>query len=156
MPRSVLNSPSPFFAAIAAALFLPSLHTTAAVSVNGVSDETMYSDSVTFDVPDEAGFTINAELEGEALRLFRGAGGVHYPGLSGSSPALLHLKAGSLDVSHAVAIEAAPVWTDVGADINANTTWPAGSRVHITGDIAIASGATLTIGESQVTCPIHN
>lgn len=47
-------------------------------------------------------------------------------------------------------VESGTVWTDVSGSIIASTSWPANSRIHITADLTIDAGATLTIAEGTI------
>lgn len=86
---------------------------------------------------------------GATLQLRRGWGSVTAPAATAGT---LQVKAKVAGLTHnpSIVIEQAPVFTDVSGTISSNTTWPANSRIHITGTLTIAAGATLTIGEGTI------
>ncbi|MEI7908181.1 MAG: hypothetical protein WCK77_00965 [Verrucomicrobiota bacterium] len=88
-------------------------------------------------------------LPATPLQLRRGWG-------SGTAPAAsagayqLDARVGVLSANPTLVIEAAPVFTNVSGIISANTSWPANSRVYLTGTLTINAGATLTIGAGSI------
>ncbi len=84
------------------------------------------------------------------LQLRRGWGSVVAPAVTTAGP--LNVSAGLNGLTHnpAINFEAAPVFTSVTGTIAANTTWPANSRIHVTGTLTINAGATLTVGEGTI------
>jgi hypothetical protein len=79
----------------------------------------------------------------------RGWGSVLLPPASAGSVQLQAKLAGLAD-NPAIAIETAPVFTDVSGTISSDTTWPAHSRIHVTGTLTVAASATLAIGEGTI------
>lgn len=55
-----------------------------------------------------------------------------------------------LTSNRSISIEATPTFTDMSGTISADTTWPANSRVRVTGTLTIAAGTTLTIGAGSI------
>ncbi len=91
---------------------------------------------------------VDAELAGEPLRLWRGAGGIHLRGSLDSGS--LELRAAAASASRAFVSEASPVWTPASGTVASDTTWAAGSRVRVAGDLEIAEGATLTVAAGVI------
>jgi hypothetical protein len=83
------------------------------------------------------------------LQLRRGWGSVLAPAAAAGT---LAVNAGihGLSSNPSITIEAAPVFSDVSGDITADTTWPAHSRIRVTGRLTIAATATLTVGEGAI------
>ena len=84
------------------------------------------------------------------LQLRRGWGSVAAPALTGSGPFALAASVNGLSASRTIQVEAAPAFTNVSGTIAANTTWPANSRIHVTGTLTVNAGATLTIGAGTI------
>lgn len=82
---------------------------------------------------------------GAKIRILRGVGSGFLPGVNVAGPLEVEPEVNGLTDAQTIQIEAAPVWTNVNSDITTATNWAANSRVHVTGDFAVASGATLTI-----------
>lgn len=59
-------------------------------------------------------------------------------------------RTASLSTDAHSTIESGTIWTEVAGTINSNTIWPANSRVHLTGDLTIEAGATLTIESGTI------
>ena len=83
------------------------------------------------------------------LQLRRGFGAVVAPAMSAGTLQVNARVAGLTD-KPAIVIEQAPVFTDVAGTLSSNTTWPANSRIHVTGSLTVAATATLTIGEGSI------
>lgn len=79
-----------------------------------------------------------------AIQIRRGVGSGFLN--SNSPPGTLDYAAsvGGLTTNRAVMIEGETAWTPV-LSLSGSVTWPAGSRIHVTGPFAIAAGATLTV-----------
>src|SRR5947208_1199076 len=58
-------------------------------------------------------------------------------------------SAGGLTTNKAINIEANTSWTTI-AGILPDTTWPAGSRIQVTGSLTVPSGITLSIGAGTI------
>ena len=111
----------------------------AAVLRNGANENVRLNGVVTF-----GGFPTTT------LQLRRGWGSVIAPAATTAGP--LNVGAGVNGLAHnpVITIEAAPVFTSVTGAIAANTTWPANSRIHVTGTLTINAGATLTVGAGTI------
>jgi hypothetical protein len=83
------------------------------------------------------------------LQMRRGWGSVVAPAATAGT---IQVNAGvnGLTDNPSIVIESSPVFTDVSGTISSNTTWPANSRIHVTGTLTIAPAATLTIGEGSI------
>ncbi|HKQ37625.1 MAG TPA: hypothetical protein VJ063_06065, partial [Verrucomicrobiae bacterium] len=85
-----------------------------------------------------------------SFRILRGHGsGFMTPGVAGN-PIEYDAQLGPLGVHKDVNIDAVTTWTPVSGILSANTDWPANSRIHITGNLTIPLGTTLTIGAGTV------
>ena len=56
---------------------------------------------------------------------------------------------GGVSTNRSVMIEASTTWTTVSGEL-ADVTWPADSRIHVTGNLTILAGSTLTIGAGTI------
>lgn len=83
------------------------------------------------------------------LQLRRGWGSAVLPPAPAGSIGIDARVAGLGD-NPTILIESAPVFTDVSGTISSDTTWPANSRIHVTGTLTIAAAATLTVGEGSI------
>jgi hypothetical protein len=84
------------------------------------------------------------------VQLRRGWGSVIAPALTGSGPLALAASVNGLTSHRTMQVEAAPTFINVSGAISANTTWPANSRIHVTGSLTINAGATLTVGAGTI------
>ena len=83
------------------------------------------------------------------VQLRRGWGSVTAPAVSAAGTLNLNAAVNGLSHNPAITIEAAPVFTTVSGAIG-NTTWPANSRIHVTGTLTVNAGATLTVGQGTI------
>lgn len=83
------------------------------------------------------------------LQMRRGWGSTLAPAAT-SGTIQVNASVNGLTDNPSVVIESSPVFTDVSGTISSNTTWPANSRIHVTGTLTIAPAATLTIGEGSI------
>jgi hypothetical protein len=85
-----------------------------------------------------------------SLQLRRGWGSTLAP--AASAAGMIEVAAGvnGLGDNPSIAIEAAPAFTEVAGDISADTTWPAHSRIRVTGRLTVAATATLTLAEGCI------
>jgi hypothetical protein len=87
--------------------------------------------------------------EASAFRLLRGVGfGLLPPSTAGTNFSYQG-RLQSLQNVKQVTIESNTTWTTV-SGILGDTTWPSGSRIHVTANLTIPAGNTLTIGEGTV------
>ncbi len=56
---------------------------------------------------------------------------------------------GAIATNKPIHIEAATAWTTV-SGVLGNTTWPQDSRIHVTGNLTVPAGVTLTIEHSTI------
>ena len=87
---------------------------------------------------------------GTVVQMRRGWGSVNAPALSTTGTVDVEASLAGLANHRSITLEAAPVFTNVSGTISSDTTWPAHSRIHVTGTLTVAAGATLTIGEGSV------
>lgn len=83
------------------------------------------------------------------VQMRRGWGSAQLPPAAAGTVQLQGQLAGLAD-NPSITIEAAPAFTDVSGTISSNTTWPAHSRIRVTGTLTIAAAATLTVGEGSI------
>ncbi|MCX6906096.1 MAG: hypothetical protein NTW03_21970, partial [Verrucomicrobia bacterium] len=57
---------------------------------------------------------------------------------------------GVLATNKTINLESSPVWTSVSGTLSGNVNWPAGSRMIVTNNLTIPSGASLTIGAATI------
>lgn len=88
-------------------------------------------------------------FDNSTFRVVRGVGFGFLPGV-GSGTLTFNGTLGTLNASQQITIEAAPAWTTVSGILGTSTTWPANSRIRVTGNLTIEAGSTLTIGEGTV------
>jgi hypothetical protein len=83
--------------------------------------------------------------------LYRGGGAGQFPGFtSGGAKTLALGFTGGVNTTRTVQAVASPAWTTLSGSISAATTIPANSFLHINGNLTIAAGASLTIGEGTI------
>lgn len=73
--------------------------------------------------------------------------------LAATNPAgslVVNPQVGGLSDAKTINLESSPAWTTVSGLLPANTVWPAGSRIHITGNLTNPAGSTLTIGAGTI------
>ncbi|MEK7951507.1 hypothetical protein [Luteolibacter soli] len=87
---------------------------------------------------------------GRQFWLRRGWGSRVLPPLTSAAIVELDGSAGGLSAEAPVTIEDTTSWTPVTGTLSGNQSWPANSRMHVTGTLTIAAGATLTIGAGSV------
>ena len=88
-------------------------------------------------------------FEGSTFRILRGAGHGFLPGAAAGSTVSFDGTLQSLQTNKQIQIDASTTWTTV-FGILGTTTWPANSRIQVTGNLTIPSGATLTIDAGTV------
>ncbi len=84
------------------------------------------------------------------VQMRRGWGSVTAPAVSAAGTVNVNAAVNGLFHNPAITIEAAPVFTTVSGTIAANTTWPANSRIHVTGALTVNAGATLTVEQGAI------
>lgn len=89
-------------------------------------------------------------FEGSPLRLLRGVGSVFLPPATQSGELSYTATIHTLAVEKKIAIEPATEWQTVSGDVTTSTDWGSDARIRISGDLRIASEATLTIGSGSV------
>ena len=89
-------------------------------------------------------------FEDQPLKLLRGVGSVFLAAATEPNVISYNAEIHSLQSSKQITIEASTTWQTVSGNISTNTNWGADARIHVTGALTIASGATLTIGAGSV------
>ena len=85
------------------------------------------------------------------IRLLRGVGHGFLPPATTNQGVLNWVATvGTLYTSAVVSVETTTTWTTVSGVLGAATTWPANSRIAVTGHLTVPAGGTLTIGEGTV------
>jgi hypothetical protein len=89
-------------------------------------------------------------FESYPLQLLRGVGSVFLP--AAKEPNTISYRAGihGLVCPKEIVIENSTNWQTVSAGTIASTNWGENARIHITGKLTVAAGATLTIGSGSV------
>ncbi len=83
------------------------------------------------------------------VQMRRGWGSVQVPAATAAGTVNVGAALNGLVSNPAVTFEAAPVFTTVSGTIG-NTTWPANSRIHVTGGLTVSAGATLTVEQGAI------
>ena len=87
-------------------------------------------------------------FESGNFRVLRGVGfGLLPPAQPGTISYGAQLQ--SLQANKSINVQGPTTWTTV-SGVLGNTTWPANSRIHVTGNLTIPAGVTLTIGAGTV------
>ncbi len=107
--------------------------------VNGANETVRLGGRVTF-----SGFP------GATAQMRRGWGSVVAPAQPAAGAVAVGGAVGVVAANPTINIEAAPVFTDVTGALSANTTWPANSRINITGTLTVNAGITLTVGAGTI------
>lgn len=81
----------------------------------------------------------------EAVTLRRGVGYTILPAQAADTSMDLQAAVKDRSTVKTVPIDAATSWTTVTGNLAVDTTWPANGRIHVTGDLVVASAATLTV-----------
>jgi len=84
-----------------------------------------------------------------AFRVLRGVGFGLLPPATGGSNLSFHGSLQSLQTNKQIHIESNTTWTTAAGTLGP-TTWPTNSRIHVTGDLMIPAGTTLTIEPGTV------
>ncbi|HWN93771.1 MAG TPA: hypothetical protein VNT99_01950, partial [Methylomirabilota bacterium] len=85
-----------------------------------------------------------------SIQLKRGVGSGFLA--SNQPPGLLNYvpSVGGLATNKPIQLEAGTVWTNVSGVLNGVTTWPAQSRIRVTGHLSVPAGSSLTVGAGTV------
>lgn len=84
------------------------------------------------------------------VQMRRGWGSVVAPAPTNPGTIDLAAKLNGLVANRPVMVEASPSFTSVSGTISGNTSWPANSRIYVTGTLTINAGVTLSVGEGTV------
>ena len=87
---------------------------------------------------------------GTTLPIRRGWGSVVAPAATTAGTLNVDAHVAGLTHNPAITIIAAPVFTSVSGALAANTTWPANSRIYVTGTLTVNAGVTLTVGAGSI------
>lgn len=96
---------------------------------------------------------VNGAVTSEGLppfRILRGHGSGFLPTGAPGTAIEYNAQLGPLTFQKEINIDAATVWTPVSGTLAGNVTWPANSRIHITGNLTIPATSTLTIDAGTV------
>lgn len=91
-----------------------------------------------------AGFPANP------IQLRRGWGSVLGAARTAAGPVAVGAVLNGVQHSPTIEIEAAPVFIDVSGSLVSDTTWPANSRIRVTGSLTVSAGTTLTVGAGTI------
>jgi len=87
--------------------------------------------------------------EASAFRIVRGVGHGFLPAAAAPTNISFNGTLPSLQTNKLIRIESNTVWTTA-AGVLGDTTWPTNSRIHVTGNLTIPAGVTLTIEAGTV------
>ncbi|MEZ5304977.1 MAG: right-handed parallel beta-helix repeat-containing protein [Verrucomicrobiales bacterium] len=96
------------------------------------------------------GHAFAPELPGVPLRLRRGWGGELLAAADQGGAFLASWELNGLSAPIEIAIDESTVWQEVSGDLGGDADWGENARIHITGDLTIPAGATLTVGAGTV------
>ncbi|MHC4231143.1 MAG: hypothetical protein ACYSTW_00885, partial [Planctomycetota bacterium] len=91
-----------------------------------------------------------AGFEAYPLKLLRGVGHTFLPAETAGGTVNYNAGIHSLSTPKTINIEASTTWMTASGTISSNTDWGTNARVHVNGQLTVATGATLTIGEGSV------
>ena len=91
-----------------------------------------------------------AGYEAYPLKLLRGVGSTFLPAATASGTINYNAGIHSLSTPKTINIEASTTWVTASGTISSNADWGTNARVHVNGQLTVAAGATLTIGEGSV------
>jgi hypothetical protein len=95
------------------------------------------------------GWVNSTGIVADAYRVVRGEGHGFLPA-SAAGNVSYAATLQSLETNKVLTVEASTTWTTVSGVLAGTTTWADNSRIHVTGNLTIPSGATLTIGAGTV------
>jgi hypothetical protein len=85
-----------------------------------------------------------------SLPLVRGVGHAFLPPASAGSSLSYNAGIQGLATNKSINIDASTTWSNLSGILPAGATWPANSRIRVTGHITIAAGNTLTVGAGTI------
>jgi hypothetical protein len=91
-----------------------------------------------------------AGLPRTRLLLRRGWGSATAAAIAEPGARALGAEVNGLEHNPTILFEAAPSFTDVSGAIASDTTWPANSRIRVTGTLTVNAGVTLTVGPGTI------
>jgi hypothetical protein len=84
------------------------------------------------------------------VRILRGVGSGFLPATTNGSPLSYGAQFAGMTNSKTVNIDTNTVWTTFSGSLSGANIWPANSRIHITADVSIPAGSSLTIEEGSI------
>ena len=84
-----------------------------------------------------------------AIQVRRGVGSGFLAATNPAGSLLYTAGVGGLVANKTINLEGSTTWTAV-TGVLGNTTWPAGSRIHVTGNLTVPAGVTLTVEAGTV------
>lgn len=85
-----------------------------------------------------------------SFKLLRGVGSDFLSAANPAGELNYQPGVGGLFTNRTINVETGTVWTSVGGTLSGGIVWPADSRIAITNNLILASGATLTIGAGTI------
>jgi len=85
-----------------------------------------------------------------AFRILRGHGSGFFSAAAPGTSIEYNAQLGSIGAYKEVEIDVSTSWTSVAGTLSGNVVWPNNSRIHITGNVTLPAGSTLTIGAGTV------
>ncbi len=90
------------------------------------------------------------EFPDHSIRILRGVGSGFLPPASTAGQISYTAKIQTIEATKQISLEDTTNWTEVSGNLSATANWGEDARIHITGDLTVAAGATLTIGAGGV------
>jgi hypothetical protein len=87
---------------------------------------------------------------GHRVAIIRGVGSGFLPAATNAGPLDYNAQLHSLEAPRQINIDPNTVWTSVSGVLEASTSWPEHSRIHLTGHFAVPAGRLLTIGAGTI------
>ena len=96
------------------------------------------------------GTVSSPELPDLSIKILRGVGSGFLPAPAEPGPVAYTARIKSIEKEVQIDIETSTSWRTVSGKISSTTDWGEGARIHVTDDLSVESGATLTIGPGSV------
>jgi hypothetical protein len=84
------------------------------------------------------------------IRILRGVGSGFLPATTNGGALSYEAQLADMTASKTVHIDTNTTWTTFSGTLSGTNTWPANSRIHITANMSIPAGSSLTIGEGSI------
>ncbi|HXJ55382.1 MAG TPA: hypothetical protein VNU68_01845 [Verrucomicrobiae bacterium] len=85
-----------------------------------------------------------------AIQLFRGAGSGFLPPANSPGPLGYPAAVPGVQTNKVIQLESSTTWSNVSGILSGSISWPANSRIAVTGNLTIPAGSTLTIDSGAI------